>query len=88
MKVAVFYDIAHDGLPRAAANSAAHRARLGEFHARGVLLMAGPFANPSEGALAIFATRDAADEFVKGDPFVLNGVVCKVTVREWNESLV
>ncbi len=41
--------------------------------------MLGTFANPEEeGSMAIFTTREAAQEFVAGDPFVLNGVV-----REW-----
>jgi uncharacterized protein YciI len=28
-----------------------------------------------------------AEEFVRGDPFVLGGAVAKWTVREWNEVL-
>ena len=44
------------------------RARLDEFYARGVLLMAGPLGNPPEGAMAVFTTREAAEEFIKGDP--------------------
>jgi uncharacterized protein len=36
----------------------------------------GTFGNPQEeGSMAIFATREAAEEFAKGDPFVLNGVL-------------
>jgi uncharacterized protein YciI len=64
-----------------------HRARLNEFHKRGVLLMAGPYANPLEGAMAVFTSREAAEEFVQGDPFVLNGVVAKWSLRDWNEVL-
>jgi len=38
--------------------------------------MIGPFANALEdGAMGIFTTREAAEEFVRGDPFVLHGVV-------------
>ena len=51
--------------------------------------MPGTFANPQEdGSMGIFATREAAEEFVRGDPFVLNGVVRNWTIREWNEALV
>ncbi len=32
-------------------------------------------------------TRKAAEEFVKGDPFVLHGVVRSVQIKEWNEAL-
>jgi uncharacterized protein YciI len=38
--------------------------------------------------MAVFTTREAAEEFVKGDPFVLNGLVRRWTIREWNEPLV
>jgi len=77
MKVVMFYETAEDGLPKAQVYYEAHRARLGEFHSRGVLLMAGPFANPSEGAMGVFTSREAAEEFIEGDPFVINGVVTK-----------
>ncbi|MGH3198998.1 MAG: ACT domain-containing protein [Streptosporangiaceae bacterium] len=38
--------------------------------------------------MGIFTTREAAEEFVRGDPFVLNGVVRNWTIREWNEALI
>lgn len=38
--------------------------------------------------MGIFTTREAAEEFVRGDPFVVNGVVRKWHIREWNEALV
>jgi uncharacterized protein YciI len=38
--------------------------------------------------MAIFPTRAAAEAFVEGDPFVLNGVVRRWEIREWNEILV
>jgi hypothetical protein len=49
--------------------------------------MAGPLGNPPEGALAIFTTREAAEEFIAGDPFVNNGVVAKWRLVEWQEAL-
>ena len=87
MKTVMFYEVAPDGLSKARANIEAHRARLNEFHARGVLLMAGPFADPTEGAMGVFTTREAAEEFIQGDPFVINGVVSRWSLREWNEVL-
>ena len=87
MKYVMFYELASDGLPKAQAYFQEHRARLDEFHARGTLLMAGPFANPTEGALGVFTSREAAEEFIQGDPFVVHGVVGKWTVWEWNEVL-
>jgi uncharacterized protein len=63
-------------------HAAAHRARLREFHDRGLLLMAGPLDQPPSGeALGIFTSREAAEEFIADDPFVKGGVVARWTVR-------
>ncbi len=87
MKTVMFYEVALDGLAKARLHYDAHRARLNDFHARGSLLMAGPFANPAEGAMGVFTSRQAAEEFIQGDPFVINGVVAKWSLRDWNEVL-
>jgi uncharacterized protein YciI len=85
MKYVLFYDSADDVLAKAPAHYPAHSARLEEFRARGDLLMVGPFGNPQEeGSMAIFATREAAEEFPREDPFVLNGVVKSWHIREWD----
>jgi uncharacterized protein len=88
VKYAMFYEPADDFLPKARRYGAAHRARLEQFHARGSLLLAGPFLDPQDGsAMGIFTSRQAAEEFIDGDPFVLHGVVRSWRVREWNEVL-
>lgn len=88
MKYVVFYQSAPDVVSKARLHFPAHRARFDDFHARGTLLMIGPFANPQEeGSMAVFTTREAAEEFVSGDPFVLNGVVSNWDIRGWNEVL-
>ena len=86
VKYVVFYESADDVASKAPPHFPAHRARLDEFHADGRLLLVGTFANPQEeGSMAIFSTREAAEEFVKDDPFVVNGVVKRWYIREWNE---
>lgn len=87
MKIVMTYEVDPAAMPKAMEHFAAHRARLTEFNERGTLLMAGPWANPMEGALAVFTTREAAEAFVQGDPFVQHGIVTKWTLREWNEVL-
>lgn len=87
MKCVMSYDLAPGGLAIVAQHAPAHAARLREFHARGVLLMAGPYADPTQGALGIFTTREAAEEFIRGDPFVTEGVVGTWTLKEWREVL-
>ena len=88
MKYVLFYEPADDVASKAPAHFPAHKARLDEFHAQGTLLMVGTFADPqADGSMAIFTTRDAADAFVAGDPFVQHGVVRAWRLLEWNEVL-
>jgi uncharacterized protein YciI len=81
-----FYDSLEEAVSKAPDVIAAHRARSNELHARGTLLMSGAFLNnPSESlrTMAICATREAAEEYARGDPFVLSGMVSKWYIREW-----
>jgi uncharacterized protein len=88
-KYVVFYESADDVLEKARAHMPEHSARGKDFHDRGLLLMYGPFANPlEEGSMAIFTSREAAEEFVRGDPFVVNGLVRGWHIREWDEAFV
>lgn len=88
MKYVLFYESAEDLAPKARLHFAAHQARYRKFVDAGTLLMIGPFANAQdEGSMAIFTSREAAEDFAREDPFVLNGVVRKWHVREWNEVL-
>ena len=83
MKFVAFYDMAAGALPNVMTHFPAHRARLDEFHEKGLVIAAGPLGNPPEGAMAIFPTREAAEEFIAGDPFVLNGLVSSWRIVEW-----
>ena len=88
MKYVLFYEPADDVLTRAPEHFPAHSRRIEEFHARGDILMVGTFGDPQrQGSMAVFPTRAAAEEFVAGDPFVLNGVVRRHELREWDEVL-
>jgi uncharacterized protein YciI len=82
----VFYELAEDARATAPPAFPAHAARLRAFRDRGTLLMAGTFADLHQpGSMLIFRTREAAEEFVKDDPFVLKGVVRTWIIREWHE---
>jgi uncharacterized protein len=88
VKFVLFYESADDVKSTAFVHFPAHHDRLLEFHERGELLMVGTFADPQEeGSMAIFASREAAEAFARGDPFVLNGVVRDWSIREWKEIL-
>ena len=86
MKYVSFYDVAPDALSKVMTFYPAHRARLDEFHARGELIAAGPLGTPPTGAMAIFTSRESAEAFIGGDPFVLNGLVAAWRVVEWNAA--
>ena len=86
MRYVLLYQSAEDVAEKAPLHFAAHRARWSEFQDRGTLLLIGPF-NDQSGAMAVFTTREAAEEFAHGDPFVVNGVVGSWQIREWNEAL-
>jgi uncharacterized protein YciI len=86
MKYVLFYESAEDVAETAPVHFAAHQARWHEFRERGSLLLIGPFTDRT-GAMAVFTTRAAAEEFVAGDPFVLNGVIRNWYIREWLEAI-
>jgi uncharacterized protein len=89
MKYVLLYESADEVASRAPAYFPAHQAHWKAFQSRGTLLMIGPFVNAQEGgAMSIFTTREAAEEFARNDPFVLNGVVRSWQIREWNEAIV
>ncbi len=85
----VFVVTAYASLEDALANApdalAAHMARSEEWHRQGPLLMAGAFLdNPAEplSTMSVLTSREAAEEYIKGDPFVLNGMVTNWHIRE------
>ena len=84
----LMYESPPDARQRIPEFFAAHSAYADEFRARhpGVLLMIGPFPEPEHGqpgAMSIFTSREAAEEFAVSDPFVVNHVVAKWYIRRW-----
>jgi uncharacterized protein YciI len=63
-----------------------HQARWSVFRDQGTLLLIGPYADRT-GALAVFTTQEAAEEFAATDPFVLNGLVARWDIKPWAEAL-
>ena len=50
------------------------------------------FARTSEilfpkGVMEIFINKEAEEEFLNGDPFVQEGLIANVTIKEWNDEL-
>ena len=84
--VVTSYDSFADAMAKAPDMIASHVSRSQELHKSGTLLMAGAFLdNPQEplSTMAVHTTYEAAEEYIKGDPFVLNGLVRSWHIREW-----
>jgi uncharacterized protein YciI len=65
---------------------AAHETWMEQLRADGDLLAIGTFADPLvDGAMTVLRSREAAQRFVEGDPFVTEGVVAGWHVKEWKE---
>ncbi|HLN73544.1 MAG TPA: YciI family protein [Prolixibacteraceae bacterium] len=62
-----------------------HKAVVDKYIERGEVIGIGPFAD--RGNMAIFKTRAAAEQFVKEDPFILEGLVKSFVIRDWNDEL-
>ena len=65
----------------------AHRAAWRKYRHDGTLVAIGPMEDPAEGALGVFTTRGAAEEFAHEDPFVMEGVVGTWRILPWREAL-
>ena len=88
MKYVMFYESADNMLAKVRRFFPPYQAYWAKFVAEGALLMNGTFARPQEeGSMGIFTIREATEQFARSDPFVLNGIVKKWYIREWNEVL-
>ncbi len=86
VSVVTAYESFDDARARAADLIAAHIAYSKKLHAQGTLLMAGAFLNnPQEplSTMGVLTSREAAEEYIKGDPFYLNGMIRSWHIREW-----
>lgn len=63
-----------------------HKEVVDAFVARGEIIGIGPFAGGG-GNLAIFRTREAAELFIKQDPFLLEGLISSYEIREWADQM-
>jgi uncharacterized protein len=62
-----------------------HRVVVDKYVALGEIIGIGPFGD--RGNMAIFKTRAAAEEFVKEDPFILEGLVKSFAIRDWHDTM-
>lgn len=85
MHYLLLYEASSDYLERRAEFRREHLALAWQAHERGELVLGGALAEPVDGAVLLFqgSSPRAAEEFVRNDPYVRNGLVKSWRVRPW-----
>lgn len=86
MHYLLLYEISDDYLERRAQFREEHLKKAWQASANGELVLGGALGNPVEGAALLFKgeSPEAAEKFARTDPYVLNGLVKRWHVRQWN----
>ena len=81
---ALTYDVVDGFMDKRTAYRGVHLQKARDAAARGELVMAGALGEPA-GAMLVFKAPDrtTAETFAKTDPYVLNGLVTRWSVRPW-----
>ncbi|KMK64974.1 YciI-like protein [Puniceibacterium sp. IMCC21224] len=81
----LFYDLAPDYAERRGAYRDAHLVHTWAASDRGDLALAGSLADPTDTNVLFFKGDgpEAAEDFARTDPYVLNEIVTGWRVREW-----
>ena len=80
----LFYEVVPDYIERRTPFRAEHLGLARAAHEKGDLVMAGALTDPPDGAVLVFRTPEAAQDFAQADPYVKNGLIAKWKVRAWN----
>ncbi len=64
-----------------------HKVVVDKFIAQGDVIGIGPFTDSIRGNMAIFKSRAAAEQFVKEDPFILEGLIKSYVIRDWMDDM-
>lgn len=88
MKAVLLYEPGSASMDTIMAVYPRHKALVDAFAARGEILGVGPFNRGRNGSMGVFRDRAAAEAFVKQDPFVLEGLVGKWTIHDWDDTLI
>jgi len=85
MHYILFYTTIENYIEKRAPFREEHLALAKRYKESGHLIMAGAFANPSNGAALVFNCDDKSlvQDFVDKDPYVQNGLITEWSIREW-----
>ena len=87
MHYLLFYEKTLDHAEREKPLMAAHRKHLDAAVRRGELVLGGSLGQPADGAAVLLFEADTAafvEEFARADPYVIDGLVNRWTVRPWD----
>jgi uncharacterized protein len=86
MHFLLMYDLCSDYLERRGQFRDAHLALAWEAVERDELVLAGALDEPVDRAMLLFHidSPQAAEDFARNDPYVINGLVTRWQVRRWN----
>jgi hypothetical protein len=87
MHYILFYDVVPDYVKLREKYRESHLAVGTEFFKRGDLVLAGALADPVDQAVIVFSSLTAAEDFLKADPYFLNGLVKSYRIRKWTTVL-
>ncbi len=87
MKTVVFYERGTTPIEKIKQAYPRHKKLVDLFAEQGKVIAIGTFADLNDGSMGIFTSKENAEEFVRQDPFVLEGLVGNVSIKEWNETL-
>lgn len=87
MKIFVlFYYVVEDYIAKRGAYREEHLKLSADSHKRGELLLGGALDDPPDRAVLVFRVADKSiiEDFIKKDPYVINGLVKHWEIRPWN----
>jgi len=87
MKTVVFYERSDVSIEKVMEIYPRHKQLVDGFAEEGKVIAIGAFTNPADGSMGVFKDKASAEEFVNQDPFVKEGIVGKMSMKEWNEIL-
>lgn len=86
MHYLLFYELSADYLEKRPGFREEHLKKAWQASESGELVLGGALADPVDQAVLLFKaeSRQVAENFARTDPYVLNGLVKRWHVREWN----
>jgi uncharacterized protein YciI len=89
MHYLLFYEAAEDYVQRRAAYRDEHLRKAWAVSDSGELVLGGALADPVDGAVLLFQgdSPEVAERFARTDPYVVNGIIKRWHVRQWNTAV-